>query len=272
MDKKITYIKICLTAFVLLVTSNVFAQEEELVIPLSNPDRIGELKMYLINGSITVVGHTGKDVIINTTLGSSSYKRKSKSKNKYGLKRVEASSNGFTVEEVDNKVRIKSGHGNKHINFEIKVPLKFNLNLRTVNNSNIYVENVSGQHEVSNTNGKIDMKNVSGSVIADALNRNITISFKNVKNNAPMAFTSLNGNLDITFPANVEADIKAKTDNGEVYTDFDMKLDKKPISKTSKKSGVYRVKVEKWTYGKINGGGAEMTFKTLNGDIIIRKG
>ena len=49
------------------------------------------------------------------------------------------------------------------------------------------------------------------------------------------------------------------------------KLDKnKPLTKKTKKSGVYQLKREKGISGVINGGGSNLTFKTLNGDILIR--
>ena len=87
-----------------------------------------------------------------------------------------------------------------------------------------------------------------------------------------MAFTSLNGNLDVTFPSDYKADVKARTENGNVYTDFEMNqrtsadVDQKRNSK-----GVYKVTVDKWISGEINGGGPEILFKTLNGNVIIRK-
>lgn len=265
----ITYIKTALITLLILCSSNFIAQEQQIVIPLSNPNKVGTLKVFLINGSITVSGYTGKDVVINTKVRANTYKKKKI--NKYGLKKIESTSNEFTVEEVDNVIRVKPAHNHPFIDFEIKVPKKFNLKLKTINRSNIYVEHVNGEIEVSNINGKVDMKDISGSVIADALNKNITISFKKVFDNIPMAFTSLNGNIDITFPKSLKADIKAKSDNGDVYTDFEIKMDSKPVVKRSNSSGVYKVKVEKWAFGSINGGGTKVTFKTLNGDIIIRK-
>ena len=60
-----TNIKTIITGLALLVVTSAFAQEEEtLTIPLSNPNKAGFLKLGIINGSITVVGYEGKEVII----------------------------------------------------------------------------------------------------------------------------------------------------------------------------------------------------------------
>ncbi len=127
--------------------------------------------------------------------------------------------------------------------------------------------------DISNTNGRITLKDISGSVSADALNKDITVNFIKVTPDVAMAFSSLNGDIDITFPKTIKADIKVKSDRGEIYTDFDLKAkpSKAKVTKgESSKGNAYRVKVEKWIVGSINGGGAEILFKNFNGDVIIR--
>lgn len=268
---KNNYIKFLSTVVLMLVVLNVASQvnqKEPLVVPLSNPGDPGKLHVSLLYGSINVSVHEGKDVIIVSRPKS---KQKQKEQYKDGMRKISNHSSQFSVEEYNNKVVVKSGVGNKSMDFNIKVPKDFSLELRATNNGNINVEGVNGEMEISNTNGAITLKNVSGSVIADALNQDIVVSFIKVTENAAMAFTSLNGNLDITFPAGVKAGIKARTENGDIFTDFD--IEQKLSSETTdnrSSTGVYKVTVDKWVTGAINGGGAEILFKTLNGDILIR--
>lgn len=268
------YIKSGFLLLIFLLSTMVSIAQEEVIVPLSNPGEKGKLTMYLLNGSISVSSHSRNDVIVNAVVRSSGKNKcdDCKSKDKYGMKKIDANAVRFSVEEVDNKVRVKSKNINTVTDFEIRVPKNFSLKLNVTNNGHIYVENVKGELEVSNTNGKVDMKNVSGSVIADALNRNITVTFDEIFENESMAFSSLNGNLDITFPASLAAEVKARTDYGAIYTDFELKImDKEADVEKTKRSNVYKVNVDKWTYGTINGGGPELLFKTLNGDIIIRR-
>lgn len=240
---------------------------ESVTIPLSNPGQDGKLKISLLYGSISVEAHQGKEVVIETTT-----KMKPKpAKTKDGMRRIGDSSLEFSVEEYNNKIVIRSRKQNKRVDFIIKVPENFSLDLRATNNGNIKVEGVKGEMEISNLNGAITLINIGGSVIADALNKDIIVTFAKGYEKLPMAFTSLNGDLDITFPNNLAANIKAKTDQGEIYTDYEMKMTR-DVNKDEKKSssGVYKVTVDKWVTGTINGGGAELLFKTMNGDIMIR--
>jgi len=256
--------------FLLFSIGNLSAQIEKgesITIPLSNPGEDGQLKIGLLYGSIFVEAHQGKEVIVETT-----GKEKSKpSKTKNGMRRIGDTSLEFSVEEYNNKVVIRSKKHNKRVDFKIRVPENFSLDLRATNNGNINVEGVNGEMEISNLNGAITLKNIGGSVIADALNKDIVVTFTKGYEKSPMAFTSLNGDLDITFPNSLTANVKAKTDNGEIFTDFEMKMTR-DVRKDEKKSssGVYKVTIDKWVTGTINGGGAELLFKTMNGDIMIR--
>lgn len=266
------YIKSMIVSVLLLVAVNLTAQET-VKVPLSNPSKPGHLKIGIISGSITVKGYSGKEVIVKATRreGGKSW-RKDGGGDKQGLKRISVSSLEFSAEEYDNTVRVRSKvHGTT--DFEIQVPINFSLKISTVNKGKILVENVNGAIDVSNTNGSITLTDVSGSVSADALNKDIKVTFVKVTPNTPMAFSSLNGDIDITFPKTIKADIKIKSDRGEVYTDFDINAKPSKAKITtgeSKKGNTYQVKVEKWITGAINGGGAEILFKNFNGDVIIR--
>lgn len=264
--QKIKYI----IASLLFVFTLSLAAQETVTVPLSNPGKAGNLKVSLVSGSITVKGYSGKEVIVKATVRGR--KRRKGNDSKGGLKRISVNSLEFSAEEYDNSVIVRSS-SSKTTDFEIQVPKNFSLKLSATNNGKIYVENVNGVMDVSNTNGSITLQDVSGSVSADALNRDIKVTFVKVTPDAPMAFSSLNGDIDITFPKDFKADIKVKSDRGEIYTDFELKEkpSKAKVTQGKTKNGnTYRVKVEKWIVGSINGGGPEILFKNFNGDVIIR--
>ena len=269
--------KIILAVLVLSVVSPFFAQSQEreqLTIPLSNPTKEGKLNVSLVTGSIKVIGYAGKEVIIDAISVERDNKKSSK-ESIDGMKKI-STNDGFelTAKEKNNTVNVGVYMVNMPINLTIKVPQKFSLKVSTVNNGDISVENVNGNLEISNINGFIKMKNIAGSVVANTINQDIIVNFTEVTPNTPMAFTTLNGKVDITFPATVKANVKLKTDMGEVYTDFDIDVDKTPSKinqSVDKEKGLYKIKKDDWTYGKINGGGSEIMMKTMHGNIFIRK-
>lgn len=261
-----------------LLTVGFYAQAQEretLTIPLSDQTKEGKLTIGIVTGSIKVVSHAGKDIIVDAVVAREDENR-GKPVEKDGMKRLNVGGGGFeiTAKEINNVIKVGVDKPNLNVSFTVKVPQKMSLKLSTVNNGDINVDNVSGNLEISNVNGDIRLKNVAGSVSANTINGDVVVNFTDVTANTAMAFTNLNGKIDVTFPANYKANVKVKTDRGDIFSDFDIDIDKTPskvTQTTDKEKGLYKLKKDDWTYGKINGGGAEMTMKSMNGDIFIRK-
>ncbi len=252
----------------------VSAQEESVElfsVPLSNPNEPGKLIVEQLAGSIDVIAFEGNEVIVKASFENRKEHYKDKG-DKPGLKRVQNSSMKISAEEKNNTVRIINEQWNRATNLEIKVPSDFSLKLGTVNQGDISVKGVSGELEISNVNGEITAEDVKGSASADTVNGDIKMNFLSVTNGASMAFSSMNGDLEITFPNATKADLKLKSEMGDIFTDFEMEVAKqKAVVDKNTSGGSYKVKIEQWVNGSINGGGPEMLFKTFNGDIIIRK-
>ncbi|WP_188766621.1 hypothetical protein [Emticicia aquatilis] len=268
--------KTIFAALMLMLSASFYAQSQEreqLTVPLSDPAKEVKLNVNLITGSIKVMGYDGKDIIIDAIAPVS--EKKQTRERADGMKKI-STNDGFEIvaREQNNIVNVSTDRVNMKVNLTIKVPRKASLKLKTINDGDIYVESVAGNHEISNINGEIKMKNVAGSVVANTINENIIINFTDITPNTPMAFTTLNGNVDVTFPANLKANVKLKSDMGEVLTDFDIDVDKtaaKVKQTADKEKGLYKIQKDEWTYGKINGGGPEIMMKTMHGDVLIRK-
>jgi hypothetical protein len=252
-------------------------EKEQLAVSLTDPNKPGKLEVNLINGSINVIGYAGKEVLIEAVSNNKKNQPTNSNTNgkNMGMRRIETNA-GFelTAKESNNTIKVGVNNVNMTVNLSIKVPFKFSLKLGTINNGNIRAENITGNLEISNIQGSIFLKNISGSVIANTINEDINVGFNTLTPNTPMAFTTLNGNVDVTFPAATKANIKLKSDMGEVYSEFDVVVDKnanKPKQIVDKEKGMYKIKKDDWTYGKINGGGAEIMMKTMNGNLYIWK-
>ncbi|KAA5548271.1 DUF4097 family beta strand repeat-containing protein [Adhaeribacter rhizoryzae] len=254
---------------------------EKIQIPLSQPNKPGTLRANLLNGSIMVTGHKGKDVVVTYSARDGKSKNKPRDNDEsQGMRRIQTSTTGLEVREENNTVTVKTDAFNRAVDLQIQVPYDFSVKLKTLNDGVLLVEDVNGELDVDNLNGNITLRNVAGSASASTLNGDIIASFKKVTPNMPMAFSSLNGKIDVTLPPSAKFNAKLKSDNGEVFTDFDMALEK-----GGKTEGVVppnnfrgndarpgtRIYLDKWLTGKINGGGPEILFKNFNGNIYIRK-
>jgi hypothetical protein len=270
----------------LLYAGIVFSQAggDKITIPLSDPNRPVMLKVGLVAGGIIVKGTAGKEVVVEAAPQTGEEeeqeedqpKDEPKGKKKGTMKLIPNTSMGLTAEEEDNVVSIGTGmRGISHpMNLTIQVPTACSMKLSTVNSGDIVVEGVNGDLEISNTNGGITLKQIGGSAVAQTVNGEVTVTFSRVNAEKAMSFSSLNGDIDVTFPAALKATVQLKAEQGEIYSDFDVQMQKSAakVEKNEKGKGKFRVTVDKVMRGTINGGGQEIQFNTFNGSIYIRKG
>ena len=259
------------------------ASDSRVSVPLSDKSRPAVVKATLVNGAIAVKGYDGKEVVVETRLqsGSDGTGRGRSSESDEGAKTADKTmklipmrGSGLSVEEENNQVHV-SVPPYRPVDLTIMVPVRSSLILRTVNGRDISVTGVDGELDVDNVNGSVTLTNVSGTVVAHALNGKVLVSFNNINKEKPMSFSSLNGDIDVTFPPDLKANVILSADRGEVYSDFDVKLDKgasQPKVEDSRgKGGKYRVQIDSTVRGTINGGGQEIKFKNVQGNIYLRK-
>jgi len=267
-------VSILLIAFAALV-----AAQDKVTVPLSNPSQPATLKAHLISGSITVTAGSGSQVVIESQEAA---RERERGRNRDrdgnvppGMHRIDAGAHGFNVEEDHNVVTVIPDLGGQNVSLVIQVPVNTSVELKTINGGHIDVTGLSGDLDVENVNGPVTLTNVSGSVSAHTLNGSLTVGLDRVTPDKPMSFSSLNGKVDVTLPADVKARLRLKTTNGAVYSDFDVKMEpdaSKPVVEDGRgQGGKYRIRMDRGVYGSINGGGPEYSFQTMNGSILIHK-
>ena len=253
---------------------------QQITVALSDPARPAKIELNLVNGGATIKGVNRKDVLISALPREAGGNRgrgrggrgTDTSASTTGLRRL-TQTPGFDVEEARNEVKIDAGAPGNPIDFELEVPLKSNLHLSLVNNANLTVSDIEGELELENVNGPITLTNIAGSVVAHTVNGKVTATMTRLAPDKPMAFTSLNGNIDVTLPASIKATFKLRSDQGDVFTDFDMQT--RPNSaapETRREGGKLRIEVNNAIVGTVNGGGPEFEMRTFNGNIYVRKG
>lgn len=245
---------------------------DTVTVPLTDPSRPAVIDVSLVNGSITVRGASRKDVRVTAQPAADRPSRRS-SGDTTGLRRIPQVA-GFRISEEGNRVKVSADSPNQTISFEIEVPSRTNLKLQTVNGGDILVENVDGDLEVSNVNGAITLNSVAGSVTAETTNGPVRANLTRVTDQKQMAFTSLNGAVDVTLPPTTKANLRMRSDNGDIYSDFDVQLapSAPTVQETRGTDGRYRIRRNRAVVGAINGGGPEFELRTFNSNVYVRRG
>ncbi len=258
------------TGIALVVCALACAQDSgQIVVPARNSSRPRIVDVSTTNGSITIKTHEGKDVIVATDSGRPS-RRDGRAPE--GMHRIDLPSRGLNVEEQDNTITVRDHSPGGSEGITITVPVDTSLHLRSSNGS-IRVDGVHGEIDAETHNGGLRILNVSGSVLANTHNSSVVVTMDRVDAAKPSAFSTLNGSIDVTLPADVKANLKLTTDNGSIYSDFDVNVGagRALTEPNNTPDGRYRVRFDHTVLAAIGGGGADLTFRSANGSIVIRK-
>lgn len=141
----------------------------------------------------------------------------------------------------------------------------------------VNVNNFSGIIEVNTVQGSIRVENINGEVIASTVEGDINITFNKLNKEKTLYFSTVNGDIDITFPKGTNADIMARTMEGDVYSGFDGDVTlgreiEDETATTEPQNNFSNIFQSNYITTRINGGGQEIYLSTIDGNVYIRKG
>jgi hypothetical protein len=145
------------------LTATAFSQESDgnhFTIPLSDPSREATVKVNIFNGSITVKGYDGKEIIADMEYRENHKPKKLHQADTTGLKRIAAP--GVTaLDEDNNTVTIRNNSPSNPASITLQVPRHTTLVLNVATHGDISIEQVHGEIEVNNISGNIYIRKLS---------------------------------------------------------------------------------------------------------------
>src|SRR2546421_917461 len=141
------------------------------------------------------------------------------------------------------------------VDFTVRVPAGVRFTGHTVNGK-VSAENLSADVEAMTVNGSVNVS-TTGLARAHTVNGSITASMGRADWEGEMEFKTVNGGIDVTFPAGLSAEVEAKTLNGEITSDFPLTV-----------QGTFS---RRHLNGTVGGGGRELRLETVNGSVQIRR-
>ncbi|MCR6654879.1 MAG: DUF4097 domain-containing protein [Opitutus sp.] len=190
-------------------------------IKFSDPSKPGTLKLNLNSGDLRIQGSDTDEISVATEIQPSSSEQR-----KDGL-RVLTSSAAYSLHEKDNVVTLSyggSGWGpGPGGDFEITVPRNTNIIVSSSFGGDTVIGGIAGDIELKSLNGEVLLEDVSGGVLVETMNGEIKAVVRELRADKPLSFTSMNGEVDLHLPGEAKANIRLRTHNGSILTDFDEK-------------------------------------------------
>ena len=167
---------------------------------------------------------------------------------------------GVHVKKEGSLLIVRGLRDRRGANLVIRLPINTDISIESLANNEIYVNGLNSEIEAINHQGETVLSNITGPIVTENGNGNITITFSNFSDSSPTSIIADNGDIDVSLPIDASAHISAKTPRGMFYTDFDIAL----VGQETKNNG--RV-IE----GKINNGSVEFSLQNLKGNIYLRQ-
>jgi hypothetical protein len=155
----------------------------------------------------------------------------------------------------------QTGNCNASVNFEVRVPASVNYNFeRLVSVSgNVEVTGVTGQIRADSVSGNVTVTDVSGLVSANSVSGNVLVKISRLLGAGDMSFRSISGNVNVTAPGDLDADVEMSTISGSLKTDF-------PVEVIEKRYGPGRS-----ARGRLGAGSHNLRITAVSGRVSLVK-
>ncbi|HSU14028.1 DUF4097 family beta strand repeat-containing protein [Longimicrobium sp.] len=165
--------------------------------------------------------------------------------------RVSSGNGDVTVDGATADVHASSGNGDVRVGTgaaQVRV---------STGNGAVMVDGARGPVNASSGNGRVAVTTSNGPVSASTGNGRIEVALASLRGAGDMSFSSGNGPVVLTLPADFSADVEASTGNGGFQSDFPLRV----VGRMSS----HRVS------GTIGQGGRRLHISTGNGSITLRR-
>ncbi len=249
--------KIVIAVIGWLAVSATFAQEFKVA------KSTGRLELNI--GRVTVEGHSGNEIIF-----SSRDHKSGKDERAEGLRAINSlglednTGLGINVTEKGDVVQVSQLKKMNAPDVKILVPkgVIISFSHESQYGGTAIFKNLENEIEVSANYNSIEMENVTGPLTVKTVYGHVEASLgANVK--GPISIVSVYGYVDVAMPVAIKANIKMSTSYGEILVAPEFKID-------IEKQGDF-VRYSDRVYGKINGGGINVDFRSDYSKIYLRK-
>jgi hypothetical protein len=225
-----------------------------------------KVSIFIEKGTIEISGYSGNEIQIESEGSFPGPPERAKGLRPLYNNAEDNTGMGLEIKEAAGVMTVKKATY-REATYKIKVPNNTDVKIEIMDwqSGDISVKDISGEVEIVGKSSDINLTNVTGPVVSNTVNGNVEVIFTKVNQSKPIHISTINGFVDVSVPADTKAKLSMSTIHGEVYSDLDIKFP------SSEKEDGLRVYKRNLSGATINGGGVEMTIKSINGDLYLRK-
>lgn len=208
----------------------------------------GQIRIGNISGDVIVTGYDGDAIIVKGT--------------KKGRDRDQVE-----IEDRSGTGNVDIGvHYPKHcdcdasIRFDVQVPRSATYDFDHIASvsGDVRVTGVTGRLHASAVSGDVHINDVTGSVSASAVSGDVKVEINRLDGSDDMKFSTVSGDVSVTLPSSLAADVDMSSFSGSIKTDF-------PVEVRAERYGS-----RNWARGKLGEGTRRLKMSSVSGDLSLR--
>lgn len=153
-----------------------------------------------------------------------------------------------------------AGRGtNVTVGFEVKLPRSLRQVEVAAETSDVRLSGLGGAVVVDVKTGRLEFRDVVGVVRSQVIKGHTKVTYERADREGPQEFKSNLGDVEINFPDEFNADLKAETVDGHIEADDSLGL------------SVVRARVGRHVVGRLGEGREPLLVRVVNGDIKLKR-
>jgi hypothetical protein len=170
---------------------------------------------------------------------------------------MECNERGMRVHSSGRRDRWNDDHDDLQIDITVRLPKGLEVSAGSVS-GDVSVAGAEGDVRASSVSGEVRLDTPKASrVRASSVSGDVEVRIRELTGTGTLSFTSVSGNVDVSLPKNVDADVTMRTVSGEMESEFPLVLN----GRVNRRSFEARI-------GK---GGRELEVRTVSGDVRLRE-
>lgn len=208
----------------------------------------GQIRIGNVSGDVIVTGYDGDSIVVTGT-------KKGRDRDMIEIEDRSGTAN------VDVGVRYpKHCNCDASIRFEVQVPrsVKYDFDHIASVSGDVRVTGVTGRLNASAVSGDVHITDVSGSVSASAVSGDVQVEINRLDGSDDMKFNTVSGDVSVTLPGSLDADVDMSSFSGSIKTDFAIEVRSERYgSRNSARA-------------KLGEGSRRLKMSSVSGDLTLR--
>jgi hypothetical protein len=296
-------------SILMLLSLGVFAQNKQSSFKQSFSGADKRVVILSASSNLMIEGVAGTEIIIENGKQVQEFPEEAE-----GLKIVtpggmtDNTGIGANVVVEGNILKIKLPKSKYFGNYVVKIPKNLSISVKETLNpyAKWQISGMKGEVETETSFSTLNLKNVSGPIVAHGGFGKMYIEFDQLNQSRPNSISTL-GVLDITLPSDAKANLKVQAAKGDFFTDFDIvaaqveknskglksensskiivsssgpqsnrSVDSTTLDRDLTKFGAFIITYDSLedkneTIGTINGGGVDLIIRSSLENVYLRK-